>query len=381
MSLERRYRLLLRAYPPAYRAARGAEITGTYLDLAGPGRRWPAPGDVADVLRGGLRERLRASGARDAAAGVRLAATVALAASAALAIWQLLLRSLPGQALLTSPGMVPPRLFGPFVSVSVVPDAVWVLAAVAAVARPARVARVLVGAGLVLTLAAVPFAYLTDHVPPRTVVFPQLALGLVALALPARRGRAARLAPGLTVVAATGICLVRYWLGPERWRSLAGWGLWHYFYPGSAASGEQQVALALVAGTFLVGCTCTRWRDSRWLWAALTLLTPAALLWLLPAAFPGGSGGPRPWLITLFAAVIAAMTSAVIPLALKLTARANSPGRCTACGQPLPPRAAGPPQHWQPDSFLSISPTSYLAIMRQATAAAMPTVPRPPGRS
>jgi hypothetical protein len=35
VSLERRYRLLLRAYPPAYRAARAAEITGTYLDLAG----------------------------------------------------------------------------------------------------------------------------------------------------------------------------------------------------------------------------------------------------------------------------------------------------------------------------------------------------------
>jgi hypothetical protein len=126
MSLERRYRLLLRAYPPAYRAA---EITGTYLDLAGPGRRWPAPGDVADVLRGGLRERLRASGAHDAAAGVRLAATVALAASAALAIWQLLLRSLPGQVPLTYSGMVPPRLFGPFANDGAVPDAAWVLAA------------------------------------------------------------------------------------------------------------------------------------------------------------------------------------------------------------------------------------------------------------
>jgi hypothetical protein len=353
MSLERRYRRLLRAYPPAYRAARGAEITGTYLDLAGPGRRWPGPGDVADVLRGGLRERLRASGAHDAAAGVRLAATVALAASAALAIWQLLLRSLPGQVLVTypGPGPVPPRLFGPFVTVGVVPDAAWVLAAMAAAARPARVPRVLAAVALFLTLAAVPFAYLTHHLPPRTVVFPQLALGLAALALPARRSWAARLAPGLTVVAATGICLVRGWLGADRWRSLAGWGWWHHWYPGSAASGEQQIAVALVAGTFLAGCTCTRWRDSRWLWAALTLLTPAALLWLLPAAFPAGSGGPGLWLITLFAAAIAAMTSAVIPLALKLTARAHSRGQCTACRPPLPPRTADPPHHWQPDSF------------------------------
>ena len=350
MSLERRYRLLLRAYPPAYRAARGAEITGTYLDLAGPGRRWPALGDVADVLRGGLRERLRASGAHDATAGVRLAATVALAASAALAIWQLLLRSLPGQVALYSSGMVPPRLFGPFANDGVVPDAAWVLAAVAAAARHARVARVLAGAGLFLTLAVVPFAYLTHHFPPRTVVFTQLALGLIALALPARRGWAARLAPGLTVAAATGICLARVWLGPEQWRSLAGWGWWQHWYPGSAASGEQQIAVALVAGTFLVGCCCTRWRDSRWLWAALTLLTPAALLWVLPAEFPGRAV-PGLWLITLFAAVIAAMTAAVIPLALKLTARAHSRGQCTACQQPPPPRTAGPPHHWQPDSF------------------------------
>jgi hypothetical protein len=335
MSLERRYRLLLRAYPPAYRVVRGAEITGTYLDLAGPGRRWPALGDVADVLRGGLRERLRASGAHDAAAGVRLAATVALAASAALAIWQLLLRSLPGQAPLTYSGMVPPRLFGPFANDGVVPDAAWVLAAVAAAARPARVVRVLVGVGLFLTLAVVPFAYLTHHFPPRTVVFTQLALGLIALALPARRSWTARLAPGLTVVAATGICLARDWLGPERWRSLAGQGWWYHWYPGSAASGEQQVAVALVAGTFLAGCTCTRWRDSRWLWAALTLLAPAALLWVLPAEFPGGSWSrPGLWLITLSAAMIAAMTSAVIPLALKLTARAHSRGQCTACRRP-----------------------------------------------
>jgi hypothetical protein len=91
--------------------------------------------------------------------------------------------------------------------------------------------------------------------------------------------------------------------------------------------------------------------DSRWLWAALTLLAPAALLWLLPAEFPGGSGGPGLWLIILSAAMIAAMASAVIPLALKLTARAHSRGQCTACRQRLPPPVAGPPHHWQPGSF------------------------------
>jgi hypothetical protein len=345
---ERRYRLLLRAYPPDYRAARGAEITGTYLDLAGPGRRWPAQGDVADLLRGGMRERLRASGAHDAAAGVRLAATVALAAAAALACWQLLLRSRPGQVLVVGPGgTVPPRLFGPFVTVGVMPDAAWVLAAVAAAARRARVARVLAVAGLFLTLAVVPLAGFTRYLsPPLAVVFPQLALGLITLALPAHRGWTARLAPGLTAVAVTGICLVGGWLrqspgpGPGRLSSLAGWGSRYPWYPGSDGTVEQQVAVALVAGTFLAGCTYLLWRDSRWLWAALTLLTPAALLWLLPAAFPGGGGLRWWWLITLSAAMIAAMTSAVIPLALKLTARAHSRGHCPAC------RPGGPAQIW-----------------------------------
>lgn len=297
------------------------------------------------MLRGGVRERLRAKGAHGAVAGVRLAATVALAASAALACWQLLLRSGPGQMLLAVPGWtVPPWRFGPFAAVGVVPDAAWVLAAVAAAARPARVARALAGAGLLLTLAVVPFAHLGHYFsPPLTVVFPQLALGLTALALPARRGWTARLAPSLTLLAVTGICLIRGWLGPGRWRSLAGWAEWSHWYPGSVGLGEQKLAVALVTSTFLAACTCTLWRDSRWLWAALTLLTPAALLWLLPAVFPDGTSGRWRWLIILFAAAVAATTSAVIPLALKLTARAHSQGRCTACGRCA--SYGGTPQH------------------------------------
>ena len=59
MSLERRYRKLLRAYPVGYRAQREEEILGTYLELASQDRRWPAARDAADVLAGSLRERLR----------------------------------------------------------------------------------------------------------------------------------------------------------------------------------------------------------------------------------------------------------------------------------------------------------------------------------
>ncbi|MEU7934965.1 hypothetical protein [Micromonospora echinofusca] len=89
--LERRYHRLLRAYPAEYRRARGAEIVGTYLDLAGPGRRWPSPADAADLVRGGLRQRLRAAGAADLVPGVRLAAVLAFLTATALAgAWSVL---------------------------------------------------------------------------------------------------------------------------------------------------------------------------------------------------------------------------------------------------------------------------------------------------
>jgi len=55
--LERRARLLLRAYPPAYRQARGEEILGTLLEATPPGRAWPPPRDAWSLIRGGLAAR------------------------------------------------------------------------------------------------------------------------------------------------------------------------------------------------------------------------------------------------------------------------------------------------------------------------------------
>ncbi|MCO6008212.1 hypothetical protein NE236_24850 [Actinoallomurus purpureus] len=56
---ERRCRLLLRAYPPRYRRSRGAELLGTLLDAAEPGRDTPPLRDAWDVIRGGVLFRLR----------------------------------------------------------------------------------------------------------------------------------------------------------------------------------------------------------------------------------------------------------------------------------------------------------------------------------
>lgn len=81
MTLDARYRMLLRAYPPAYRAERGDEVVGTYLELAGDRTR-PRMSDVTDLLAAGLRERLRARGATGVTDALPLAATLALCAAA-----------------------------------------------------------------------------------------------------------------------------------------------------------------------------------------------------------------------------------------------------------------------------------------------------------
>ncbi|MEV6520718.1 hypothetical protein AB0M43_02090 [Longispora sp. NPDC051575] len=54
-TLSRRYRLLLRAYPPG---PRRVELLDTLLDLAAPGRRAPTARETANLLRHGLRARL-----------------------------------------------------------------------------------------------------------------------------------------------------------------------------------------------------------------------------------------------------------------------------------------------------------------------------------
>ena len=51
--LERRYSRALRLFYPAdYRRRRGAELTGTYLELAASDQRWPSMADVTDLAVG-----------------------------------------------------------------------------------------------------------------------------------------------------------------------------------------------------------------------------------------------------------------------------------------------------------------------------------------
>lgn len=59
--LERRYRRLMFAYPPAYRREREDEIVGTLLDVAEDDRRWPTPTEAADLVANGWRTRVRSA--------------------------------------------------------------------------------------------------------------------------------------------------------------------------------------------------------------------------------------------------------------------------------------------------------------------------------
>jgi hypothetical protein len=55
--LERRCRLLLRAYPGWYRRERAEEMLGTLLEASLPGRSWPSARDARALIIGGLRVR------------------------------------------------------------------------------------------------------------------------------------------------------------------------------------------------------------------------------------------------------------------------------------------------------------------------------------
>src|SRR5215471_6000904 len=76
--LERRIRLLLRAYPPGYRAERGEEMLGTLLEATPDGRGWPSARDSWSLLAGGIRARRAANRQPGPAANLRQAVVFGL---------------------------------------------------------------------------------------------------------------------------------------------------------------------------------------------------------------------------------------------------------------------------------------------------------------
>ncbi|MBG6063948.1 hypothetical protein [Micromonospora ureilytica] len=318
--LERRYLRLLRAYPADYRRARGAEIVGTYLDLAAPDQRWPAPADAADLVRGGLRQRLRAAGVTDLIPGVRLAALLALVTASALAgVW--------GTAELHPPPVEwgVPRV-GPFVSLGVVTWVAWLLAAVVITVAPSRVARWAIALALLLTIALPPVAAAFDALrPPLMVLLPQVVLGLLGLALPDQPSRVIRLAPALSALLA--VVATEFVVGLNPVLTYYGTTL-DVFLP--TVGGLLLVVGALLAMGLALG------GDARGGWALVTLLTPAGFL-----AVPGlaDSFGPAYGTATFAELAVTAVAVALAgPAVLLLTILFRSRRTPTPqpSGQPCP---------------------------------------------
>ncbi|MFG2100638.1 hypothetical protein ACGFJ5_08520 [Micromonospora echinaurantiaca] len=312
--LERRYLRLLRAYPANYRRARGAEIVGTYLDLAGPNRRWPSAGDTVDLLRGGLRQRLRAAGAADLLPGVRLAAVLAfLTATSLAAAWSVLELRPPADLSLPAAR--------PFVSLGIGAWIGWLLAAVGYALAPGRWARRAVALALLLTLGLVPAAPLVGLPrPPLFVLLPQIALGLVALGLPDALPAPLRAAPpvavGVVALAGTNLHL----LSPERFGGS--------YYISTVVPVLPVAAVALLAVALLLAAGFAVRTDHRGVWAALILLTPIGLLALQPlaGAMDGVGTTVAVWSeLAATAVVIGVAGPALLPLAFALRRPTRSP--------------------------------------------------------
>jgi len=185
--LEGRARLLLRAYPPGYRAERGAEIIGTLLEASPPGRRWPAAREARSLVIAGLRARAARNRRQPLAASLRLTLLLAGALWLAWDQWQLLwfLNVSPlGQALSLLGGLL-------------------VAATIAAPWFAPRGVTVLLAAGTTVALAVAYYhvdqpanlVYLAPH------LVPPLALAIAAAAGQARPPRAWLLLPGALVTA------------------------------------------------------------------------------------------------------------------------------------------------------------------------------------
>jgi hypothetical protein len=79
-TLERHCQLVLRAYPAAYRKARGEEIIGTLLEATPQGRSWPLLRDIRCLIFGGLRARAAQPKEFTTAANLRVAVLAGVAA-------------------------------------------------------------------------------------------------------------------------------------------------------------------------------------------------------------------------------------------------------------------------------------------------------------
>ena len=276
-TLERRYRRLLLAYAPPYRAARGDEIVATLLDLAPPGRRTPRPGEVADLVLSGVRQRLGVGSIAGLDAGFTVAAPVALTLAAgisAYAWW----RVEPAPSPL---GGLP--LFGEFRTLGPIAYACWLVAAVGrAILRP-RLSRPLVAIAIAATLALPLLAPVTGiDRPPLWVLMALVGFGLIAHlgtgpratggAAPSTEERLS-VAAGVVAVAVSASTVTLIWPPVG-----GGWG---YYYQPTISRVGVVVGAAVASVAVIALLRLVQRRPAvDWLWATVLLGLPSG--WLGP---------------------------------------------------------------------------------------------------
>ncbi|WP_250030282.1 hypothetical protein [Paractinoplanes maris] len=293
--LRERYTKLLRWYPAADRAGRGAEIIDTYVDLAAPGQRRPRPGDAVDLMVGGLRRHLRARHALGLADALPPAGTLALMTATVLAgIWLITTEVHADQ------DYFGPQRVGPFHTIGVFAWVAWLLTPVAALAglgRWAVAAATTVTAGVAVAVSVVPPPELTAFHPPLFLLVPQIGLGLLALAADNRRGlrdTAVVLAPAVTAAAPAALVAAEHHIGREA---------------------LSVAVLILIISVIVMGVFFTAQRDRRAWWPAVLFVGPVLLLGMGLDLSPRLSFLSRQvvvaWTLLSLIAAVAALVTAV----------------------------------------------------------------------
>jgi hypothetical protein len=315
--LERRCRLLLRAYPPEYRTQRGEEILSTVLDGIPPGRRAPSLADAVDLVGNGLRRRWGLVGIAGLDAGLALAAPVAVALAAGISgfAWWRVEPVVEGVYGGQSPLFGVFRTLGPFVY------AMWIAAALSWVVLRPVPRRALIGLAVATTLALPAIAPLTTvDRPPLWVLMALAVFGLLALAGAGSSQTTldARLAVpfgalGVAVAASTVSTVA----------SPAGTAAGYYYQPTIARVGTVVTATVAILAAIAVVRQVRRKGAAAWLWAAALLGLPAGWLGPFDVGGVGAGASTVPHFGRLAQVVLATCVAAGT---LAWLARRSSPG-------------------------------------------------------
>lgn len=309
------YRKLLFAYPQGYRAERGDELIGAYLEMAGDRRR-PRLADATDLVLGGLRQRLRSAGLVALADGLPIAAALAMAAGSALAVFFLLTVE-PGRV--STVGWL---RVGPFATLGSVVFLAWLLAAVTAAVAPGAPTRLAVagtiGVLLVVTvLSNKSSAMIQVDGLPAYIIAPLLGLALIALAQARDSGWLLRLLPLVSAIT-TAVWLKVGGVGVARVAQYESCCMASDPLPMALTTAALGLLLAGIAASVVLG----RRGDQRGLWALTILFPPVMLLesmWLgdvEPFRWLGSFVGSNDIQIVVAGMSAAALTGVALPLLL-----------------------------------------------------------------